>query len=300
MIREKKQKSGPLLEVDFYPTFADGRRMPGRAPKTKPTPAAQAKYNRQQAIKRIIRLINENFDNTDYLMSPTYEQRYAPATIDDARRDLTNYIRRVKTRRASALKEVEAELAELPSSKTFAKRRQKLKAERDKLAAELKYAYTIEEVVYKTGARAGRSNFHFHVFITGGLSRREMEEMWPLGMRTNVDRYQPERFGPEAAARYLAKDPAGKKRFVCSRNMTKPPAPKMKDGAITKRGVELLARQRVDDAAYWEKRHKGYKFVRCYARYNEFNGHWYVSVVMYRATAGTPPPWNFDDWIDDP
>lgn len=300
MIREKRQASGPLLEVDFYPTFADGRRMPGRAPRTRRTTAEQAKYNRQQAIKQLIRKINTNFDNTDYLMSPTYEQKYAPATAEQARRHMVNYLRRVKTRRASVLKEIEAELAELPDKPSLRKRREKLQAERDKLAAPFKYCYVIEEVTYKTGSRAGQSNFHFHLFLTGGLPRRELEELWPHGMRTNVDRYQPERFGPEAAAKYMCKDPRGSKRFVCSRNMDKPEPPKVKDGHISKRGVELLARQRVDDAEYWERRYKGYTFVRCYARYNEYNGHWYVSAVMYRKDAGAPPPWNIDSWIDDP
>ena len=61
------------------------------------------------------------------------------------------------------------------------------------------------------------------------------------------------------------------------------------DGRITARGVEKLARERTDDAAYWERRYKGYRFVRAYSRYNSYNGYWYVSVVMYKTKETAPP-----------
>ena len=54
--REKRTIAGPLLEVDIYPVWDDGRRIPERAPKTKPTTEAQRKYNEEQA-----RRIEKNF-----------------------------------------------------------------------------------------------------------------------------------------------------------------------------------------------------------------------------------------------
>ena len=72
----------------------------------------------------------------------------------------------------------------------------------------------------------------------------------------------------------------------------------LKDGKITRRGVERMAKERVDDREYWEKRYKGYRFVKCYARYNNFNGYWYVSVVMYK-TAGAPPKWDIKEWLEE-
>ncbi|MBQ2938988.1 MAG: hypothetical protein IJE00_01320 [Clostridia bacterium] len=299
MIRQKKTISGPLLEVDFYPVWPDGRRMPTRAPRSKPTRAEMVKYNRQRAVKKMIRLVNANFGADDYLMSPTYEQSCAPSSEEEAKRDLVNYLRRVKTRRAAALREVEQLLAETPDKPSLRRQREKWQAERDKLAQPMKYIYTMEKVTYQTGKKAGQSNYHFHLFLTGGLPRRELEEMWPRGMRTNVDRYQPDRFGPEAAARYQVKDPAGSKRFVCSRNLDKPKEPTPKDDRISRRGVQRIAELHVDDAAYWEKKYPGYRFVRCFARYNAFNGHWYVSAIMYRNNAGLPPPWSDDGWLDD-
>ena len=96
MIREKHTKSGKLLEADFFPVFSDGRRVPSRAPKTNRSTAEQARYNRRQAVKKMVRIINTNFDSEDIIMHPTYEQAKAPQSIEEARRDLVNYLRRVK------------------------------------------------------------------------------------------------------------------------------------------------------------------------------------------------------------
>ncbi len=62
MNREKRTYSGKLLDVDFYPVFSDGRRMPSRKPKTKPSTAEQEKYNRNKAVREFCRIVNANFD----------------------------------------------------------------------------------------------------------------------------------------------------------------------------------------------------------------------------------------------
>lgn len=292
MEREKITKSGKLLEVDFYPVWDDGRRMPTRPPKKKQSTAAQEKYNHQQAVKKTIRVINANFDESDYFMTLTYDPDKAPQNYEEACRDITNGIRRIKTKRASELKLVTEQLKRFPKDKTLQKRHKKL-------SAPFKYYIAIEEATYKTGKLKGRSNWHFHVFITGGIDRDTLEDMWPNGLRTNVKRYQPEKFGPEAAARYIAKDTQGRRRFRCSKNMTRPDQ-RHKDGKISRRGVEAMAKLRADDAAFWEKRYKGYRFIRCFPRYNEYNSHWYVSVIMYKAGADAElPEWKIDDWLTE-
>lgn len=305
MIRERLIKSGKLLEVDFYPIFDDGRRLPGRAPKTNRSTREQAEYNKRQAEKKLIRLVNANFNELDYFAHTTYDPSKAPQTESAARRDMVNYIRRVKTRRASELKrtnraitEIEDAIAKLPGNETLKASLAELKMKRRKLEEPLKYIYVIERQTYKTGQYAGRDNWHFHLFLTGGLQDKLLESMWPHGARANADNFQPEKFGPEAAAKYISKDPQGAKRFVCSKNLEKPVISKPKDGRITRRGVERLARERVDDCAYWEKRYKGYRCMRCYARQNDYNGHWYVSVVLYK-TAGVLPDWKIGGWITE-
>ena len=73
------------------------------------------------------------------------------------------------------------------------------------------------------------------------------------------------------------------------------PDPSKRDGRTSNRQLEHWAKERIDDAAFWERRYKGYRFVRCFARKNPFNGHWYLSVIMYR-TDSDPPPWALEDW----
>lgn len=292
MQREKQTKSGRLLEVDFYPVWNDGRKIPERAPKNKRSTVEQEKYNRQQAIKNIVRKINANFDTGDVWMHPTYDPAKAPQTETQARRDISNYIRRVKTKRNSEVKRIQRLFEHNPTDN-------RLKTQFKKLQEPLRYVGVIEQQIYKSGPLKGRCNWHFHLFMTGGVDRDILEDMWPLGMRTNVDRFQPEKFGPETAAKYMAKSPKGSRKFFCSKNLEKPKVPKPKDGKISKRGVERLAKQRIDDSAYWEKRYKGYKFIHGFARYNNYNGHWYVSVVMYKTNQDIDlPEWGFDEWLE--
>lgn len=302
MQREKRTVSGNLLEADFFPVFRSGKAMPGRAPKEKRSSAAQAKYNRQQAIKKLIRLVNANFDDTDYLMHPTYAQTDAPSDWDEAHKNIKNYIRRVRDARKKKLSEVEKNISDADTVYRSAPNEYieqmlvRLTRTAEKLSAPLRYAIAIEEVVYKSGEKKGRTNYHYHLFITGGLPRSEMEELWNRGERVNCDRFRPSKFGPEAAARYISKQCSGKKKIIYSRNLEEPKV-KVKDGGTTKREVEKWCVERIDDAEFWERRYKGYKFVRAFPRWNEYNSNWYLSVVMYKADDGANiPAWTCDAW----
>lgn len=310
--REKRTQSGPLLEVDIYPVWSDGRRVPTREPKAKPSSEAQKKYNDEQAVKKIVRLVNANFDKSDYWMHPTYFPDAAPQNEQQARRDIVNYIRRVRARREKELAEAKERLLITNTGmgvvrestdrdkrygkellKQLEEQARELKKRVKKLKRPLKYIYVIEKQTYKTGPRAGRANWHFHLFITGGLDDKTMEALWNDGVRVNCDNYQPDRFGPEAAARYMTKDPQGARRWSCSRNLTKP-AEKTRDGRFTRRQVERIATQRVDEAAWWEKQFPGYRFIRCFSRFNEYNSNWYVTAVMYK-TDQQAPAW-LEQW----
>lgn len=306
MQREKRTISGRLFEADFFPVFrSTGVAMPSRSPKEKRSSAAQAKYNRQQTIKKLIRLVNTNFDNSDYLMHPTYTQAEAPKDWDEAQKNIRNYIRRVRDARKKKLREVEKSISEaeelyrLTPNKLVEQTLSRLAREAEKLSEPLKYAIAVEEVTYKSGDRKGLTNYHYHLFVTGGLSRFAMENLWHKGERVNCDRFRPDVFGPEAAARYISKQCAGKKRIIYSRNLEEPKV-KVKDGGTTKRELEKWCAERADDAEFWEKRYKGYKFVRAFPRWNEYNANWYLTVIMYKPDeSGQAPPWSADAWEDE-
>lgn len=299
MTREKRTYSGKLLDVDFYPVFSDGRRVPSRAPKTKRSTEEQEKYNKNKAVREFVRIVNANFDKYDYWFHPTFFPQYAPQDEAEARRILRNYLQRVKRRRVTELKKAKKAYAAMPNIPELRDERKKLKKRIKVLKRPFKTAIRVEQVIYKSGIHKGRVNWHYHIFVTGGLDDRTMERLWDKGVRVNCNNFQPERFGSEAAAKYMVKSETefGKKLYTCSRNMTKPktPDPSKRDGRTSQYQLERWAKERVDDAAFWERKYKGYKFVRCFPRKNPFNGRWYVSVIMYRTTED-PPPWAFEDW----
>lgn len=293
MIREKKIKSGCLLEVEFYPVLSDGRQL-ARSPKQKRSSEAQAAYNKKKQRKKVVRLVNANFDKSDVLMTLTL------IPDDDggekqAKKKIVNFLRRVKRYREKKAKEWTELLKLKPGNK-------KVKENLKKASEPLKYIYAVESGTYQRGKKKGMRRYHFHLFLTGcGEGDRDAyESLWDG--RTNADRYRPETFGPEAAAKYLTKqhkvDEDGgtvkSQGYVCSRNL-KRPEERTKDGKVSEHKLDLMARKRINDAAYWERLYKGYKFIRCYARWNEYNAHWYISAVLYKS-GGDPPPWSIEDW----
>lgn len=298
MIKEKITKAGKLLNTDFYPCFDNDRKLPTQ-PKVKGTTEAQKKYNENKAQKEGVYIINENFDEYDHIGHLTYAPEYAPQSEKEARRDMINALRRIKRLRDRELKKTIAALDALPDVDALAEQRKNLEKKRDKLTAPFKYMYVLEKVTYQRGPFKGNDNWHFHIFMTGGLERSQVEALWKKGIRSNVDQFQPDRFGPEAMANYMAKDPQGTKRFVCSRNMSRTyKQPKIKDARFSAGHLAKLAQERVDDASYWEKKYRGYRFLRAFPRFNEYNGHWYLTVVMY-AGDGPVPKWDMDNWANE-
>lgn len=300
MIKEKITKAGKLLNTDFYPCFDNGRKIPTKLPKSQGTTEAQKKYNENKAQKEAVYIINENFDEYDHIGHLTYAPEYAPQSEEEAKRDMINALRRIKRMRERELKKILAALDAMPDIEALAEQRKNLKLKRDKLSAPFKYMYVLEKVTYQRGPFKGRDNWHFHIFMTGGLERSQVEALWKKGVRSNVDQFQPDRFGPEAMAKYMAKDPQGTKRFVCSRNMSRTyKQPKVKDARFSAGHLAKLSQERCDDAQYWENKYKGYRFLRAFPRFNEYNGHWYLTVVMYAAGDGPVPKWDMDNWAND-
>ena len=248
MIREKNIISGMMYEAEFYPVFKNGRRVPERAKKKNASSEEQANLNDKNARKKLVRLVNANFGKNDIVVHGTYRDEEMPKNEGECRRDIQNYIRRVKRYR-----------------------------KKQGLAA-MKYIYVIESKVHK---KTGLVRFHFHM-IMNKMDRDKAEEMWPHGDWTNADRLQPNEKGCEALAKYLIKHPEGSKRWAQSKNLKKPQVLKPKDDRISHRYLKRLCEERIDDRAYWEKRYKGYRFIEANAQYNSYNGSWYLNVVLYR------------------
>lgn len=251
MIREKQIIAGRLLDLDFFPIYPSGRRIPERAPKTRLTTEQQQECNYKRATKKIIELINKNFDERDYICSPTFTVDNSPRNIQELDKMIANFLRRIND---------------------YKKRRG--------LQRSL-YVYVRECEIYKSGKKKGLPNPHAHIIVQGrGIDRNKIKELWHDGY-LRVDEYDPDTFGPETFCKYIRKDPQGKKSWVSSKGLVKPER-KNKDGKTGRKTVERMAKLHCDDREFWEKRYPGYRFIRCHARFNKYNSHWYVSVVMFK------------------
>lgn len=290
MIREKKIKSGKLLEVCYYPVTQTGRAISRGSPE-KVTSATQEKYNHKQRQKKIVRLVCANFDENDIFLTLTFKPKDAPADMAEAKKHLRNYLRRIKRYRENQSRNL----------KKFLKsdsKNEKLKAEFKKASQPMKYLYAIESKTYQRGQRKGEKSYHFHIFISGAGSgdRDAYENMWS-GIAV-AKRYAPEKYGIDAAARYITKMQLTAQRekcIGCSRNLKKPDE-KIKDGKITEGGLARIAKSRMTDSEYWERKNRSYRFISGKASYNDINGQWYISVVMFK---GDAPPIKIEEWEED-
>ena len=202
----------------------------------------QRHLNEKNAKKKLVRRINTNFVKGDICFHFTYRDDEMPENEDEVQKDVQNYFRRVK----------------------YYRKKQGL--------PQIKYIYVIE---YKGG------RWHWHG-IMSAIDRDIAEQLWKHGDYTNTKKFQPtEKKGGEAFARYISKKPMGKKRWYCSTNL-KQPEVKTKDGTHTRSQMARIARERVDDKEYWERKYKGYIFDSATPIYNEFNGWWYIYVRMHR------------------
>ncbi len=252
-VREKRIFSGKTFEPEFYCITKDGRRY-SRGKKKQLSREVQKKLNDKNARKHLRRLLDTNFDESGYYCTFTYKDNEMPSSYENCKKDINNFLKRLRTARKRAC-----------------------------LTEELKYVYVIE---LKVSARTGIARFHFHIVINGGLARSEIKKIWGKGDIKKVEELQPDEHGFNRLANYLCKDwnnrslPDNRKRYTPSRNLKQPRTAPPKDGVFSPRYLERICKQRIDDADFWERRYKGYRFVDAEAIYNDDYGTWSLSVFM--------------------
>ncbi|WP_411680452.1 hypothetical protein [Clostridium thailandense] len=241
--REKKIYSGNMLEVEIYPITLQDRKQK-RKKKEKESPLKQKNLNDKNAKKKLIRLINTNFIDKDLVLHLTYTDKELPKSEEAARRDVANYIRRVKRYR-----------------------------EKNGLDP-LKYIAVIEYKEQTENSKAIR--IHHHIVISE-MDRDIAEQLWTKG-RANADRLKGDEFGYEALGRYITKDPKGNKRWTQSKNL-KQPKVKVNDFKFTKREVIEMSKY-PEDRAMYEKLYSGYILSDCKANVNEITAETYLYIKM--------------------
>lgn len=242
--REKKIYSGNILEVEIYPITLQERKQPRRK-KVKLSPPKQKNLNDKNAKKHLIRLVNNNFtDNQDLSVALTYDDKDLPGSEDEARKDVTNFIRRVKHYRKKN---------GLP---------------------DLKYIAVIEYQERVDNKKPVRIHHHL---IMSGMDRDVIEQLWKKG-RANADRLKADESGYEALGRYITKDPKGSKRWTQSKNL-KQPVVQVNDFKYSRRKAEQLANSQGDKGIF-QNLYPGYLLNNVKVEVNEITAGKYLYIKM--------------------
>lgn len=241
--RAKTIKAGDVLEVEVYPLW-NTKQEASRA-KRHTTRQAQKNLNDRNAKKRLIRKINANFTEDDICITLTYKGQQLPDE-EQARRDIKNYLRRVKTYR------------------------------KKNGMSDLKYIYVIE-----FGGKDGRRKRVHHHVIMSGMDRDAAERLWQKGF-ANTRRLQPNEYGLEALARYITKEPKGSKRWCASRNLVEPKETKS-DNKISKRRAMQMAVD-FDEAPHriFAQLFPDYDFTDCSVKWSNFVAGAYIYAKMHK------------------
>ena len=201
--------SGNQVEVQIYELWPTGCAGRGRGEKL--TRQRQEKLNLRHRQERIVRLINANFTDHDTWLTLTYDDKYLPATEEEAARNIRNYINRVKYKFGN-----------------------------------VKYIYATEygegrvhhHVILNVRARDELEDLWAPASERARKRKNPRYTVKRYG-RTQARRMQSDDFGFTGMARYVTKESKkNKKSFVPSTNLTQPTERKTK----TLRGRQLTNR----------------------------------------------------------
>lgn len=257
-VREKKTYCGKAyMEVDIYPLSENHLRKKPSRKKQKVSTPSQKNLNDKNAKRYLRQLAKANFVTGDLHVSCTYKNEYLPESMEEAEKEVTNFIRRINYRNKKK---------GLPA---------------------IKYIIITEGSCKK----GGLVRVHHHI-IMSGADREMVEDLWrkprvkgkKVGDRIgfcNVDRLQvDDDGGVNALVNYLSKDPQGRKRWRGSQNLIKPTF-STADKKWTKKKLAMVAGVADEDRRFWEKQYPGWRMVTCESIYNEITG-WSIYLELRR------------------
>lgn len=269
--REKKVDCRDYREVDILPRTENAEKaVKGkRGKRQKVSEPKQKDLNDKNSKRYLVQLGNGNFGIGDIHLTATYDNDHLPATIEDAERIVTNYLRRVDYRR---------NVLELD---------------------QLKYILVTEYNCGKDGEAIKR--IHHHIIMNGGMDRDDLELMWTdtrinwrrvyeePGYResikqigwVNADRIQVNENGIEALCNYLTKDPQGKKRWSSSRNLDRPIQHPNADYKYTRKQIERIAKTPDCGRDFFTTRFPDYDIVSIIPEFHENTG-WHIYMKMWK------------------
>lgn len=220
--RVKTYRYRNLIECEAFPIWKTNSSS-SRAARKKESRQAQKNLNHKNTKKQIARYANSNFTESDLWVTLTYNNGNYPKTLEEARRDIQNYIRRIKRHRC----------------------KQGLPA--------LRYIYVTEfEDVDGEPVRA-----HHHIIISGDMGMDYLQKEWRHGGRNNFRPICPDDMGITGLAHYLGKCKSKHKVWGHSRNL-KMPKPTIADKKLTKRQAMKIAADYANVRSFFAKAYPGY------------------------------------------
>lgn len=263
-VREKKITCGDYMEVDIIPRTLEAERVirrGTRSKKEKVSAPKQQNLNQKNAKRYLVELGNGNFGKGDLHVTLTYSNEFRPETVEEAEKEVTNYLRRV------------------------AYRRKKLG-----LSA-LKYILVSEYRVNDDGEFT--TKIHHHIIMNGDetnqLTRDDIEQLWSKRVKgkgkqqlgwADADRLQPNENGIEALLTYLSKDPKGKKRWSSSRNLVRP-FQRKNDFKYSNRKIEQLAKTPDQGLEYFQQKYPKYRIASVEFKYYDRTG-WHAYLKLWK------------------
>lgn len=249
MYATKEIYSGEQLEVEIYPTFTKKQleEIEKQQYKKEKEEKRNRKKNEKRARKEFTRLANCNFNDGDYWATLTYDKENYPADMDEALRNMKNYIRRVNRAR----KKIGLDNA--------------------------KYMYVTEYTEGKNGIRC-----HHHILIDKGLSMDKLEELWRKGRRNNIRKIKKDEYGLAGMANYLTKNPKGNKRWCRSTNLKKPVVRKNHYKFKRSNVNKIVKDFQGVICETMESTYKNYSFLDAKLYFNYFNNGYYIYARLRR------------------
>ena len=243
---------GQLVEIDAYPMKKVGR---GRRSAWRPTTQAQERVNQRRKMREVSRMVNLNFDRSSYMISLDYDDGMYPDSMEEAVRNMQNFIRRLR----SIFK---------------------------KAGAVLKYVYSTER-----GSETGRT--HHHMIVSGGVPKEVLLVAWKKSKRCFAEHLEFTENGYSDLAVYTAKKQERWERsYTTSKNLIRP-EPLPDEDAEAKRINRAFTRSVCEDLyAHNLTREQlldlfpGFKVVDGWTcTYNPYDKGYYIHMRLIRANA---------------
>ncbi len=254
--RTRTIKAGTRLEAEVYPIYGRSQEQTARKARLNMTRERQQQLNTRRSKRQLVLLMENNFNyESDVHVTLTYAG--SEPTLERCRKDIRNFIGRVKRRRAERCDE------------------------------ELKYIYSI--------GHDADQRIHVHMVMNGGIPRDELERMWGKGY-ANTMRLQQFGGGLQGMANYLyrqnekARDRGerqGVHMWSGSRNLKKVTNIHVSDTKVSNRKVKTIAINFPTMAAeVLQKVYPGYSLEQCRVLFSDVVDGVYIRCVMRKIGGG--------------